>query len=73
MGPFHWRNRILRIEEVKRLQTFPDRFELSGSVESQWRQIGNAVPPKLAYHLGLAIREHLAKTGSVEDSMVKGA
>ncbi len=25
MGPFHWRNRILRISEVKRLQTFPDQ------------------------------------------------
>jgi DNA (cytosine-5)-methyltransferase 1 len=48
MGPFHWRNRILRIEEIKRLQTFPDAFHLSGTVEQQWRQIGNAVPPLLA-------------------------
>jgi DNA (cytosine-5)-methyltransferase 1 len=60
MGPFHWRNRILRIEEVKRLQTFPDDWYLSGKVEKQWRQIGNAVPPMLAEALGVAIREHLA-------------
>ena len=59
MGPFHWRNRILRIEEVKRLQTFPDDWVLSGTVEHQWRQVGNAVPPLLAHALGDAIRRHL--------------
>jgi DNA (cytosine-5)-methyltransferase 1 len=62
MGPFHWRNRILRIEEVKRLQTFPDEWKLCGKVEDQWRQIGNAVPPLLAYQLGRAIHAHLAET-----------
>ncbi|MFU2207246.1 DNA cytosine methyltransferase [Solidesulfovibrio sp. C21] len=55
MGPFHWRSRILRIEEVKRLQTFPDAWFLAGTVEEQWRQVGNAVPPRLAKHLGRAI------------------
>jgi DNA (cytosine-5)-methyltransferase 1 len=59
MGPFHWRNRILRIAEIKRLQTFPDKFDLAGSIEQQWRQVGNAVPPLLAQHLGKAILEHL--------------
>jgi DNA (cytosine-5)-methyltransferase 1 len=60
MGPFHWRNRILRIEEVKRLQTFPDTLYLAGRVEEQWRQVGNAVPPTLAKALGLTIADHLA-------------
>jgi DNA (cytosine-5)-methyltransferase 1 len=55
MGPFHWRNRILRIEEIKRLQTFPDDWYLSGRVEDQWRQVGNAVPPLLARRLGEAV------------------
>jgi DNA (cytosine-5)-methyltransferase 1 len=59
MGPFHWRNRILRIEEVKRLQTFPDDWHLAGRLEEQWRQVGNAVPPELAYRLGKAIAEQL--------------
>jgi len=59
MGPFHWRSRILRIEEVKRLQTFPDDWVLSGTLEQQWRQVGNAVPPLLAEILGTAIREQL--------------
>ena len=45
MGPFHWRNRFLRINEIKRIQTFNDKFKISGEFESKWRQIGNAVPP----------------------------
>lgn len=55
MGPFHWRNRILRISEIKRLQTFPDVFELAGTIEQQWRQIGNAVPPTLAAAVGRSV------------------
>jgi DNA (cytosine-5)-methyltransferase 1 len=59
MGPFHWRNRILRIEEIRRIQTFPDEWKLAGTVEEQWRQIGNAVPPLLAEHIGRALRQQL--------------
>lgn len=62
MGPFHWKNRILRIEEIKRLQTFPDDYKLSGNIERQWRQIGNAVPPTLAMHFGEAIFSHLSNS-----------
>jgi len=61
MGPFHWRNRILRIEEIKRLQTFPDDWHLAGGVEDQWRQIGNAVPPLLSEQLGRALASHLIR------------
>lgn len=61
MGPFHWRNRILRIEEIKRLQTFPDDFELAGTVEQQWRQVGNAVPPSLAAAVGRSVAAVLGK------------
>lgn len=59
MGPFHWRSRILRIEEVKRIQTFPDEWYLAGSIEQQWRQVGNAVPPLLAKALGIRLAAHL--------------
>jgi DNA (cytosine-5)-methyltransferase 1 len=59
MGPFHWRNRILRISEIKRLQTFPDGWVVAGTIEQQWRQVGNAVPPELARKLGLALRQAL--------------
>jgi DNA (cytosine-5)-methyltransferase 1 len=56
MGPLHWRNRILTIAEIKRLQTFPDSYFLAGTIENQWRQIGNAVPPLLAECLAHEVR-----------------
>ena len=61
MGPFHWRNRILRISEIKRLQSFPDDWTVSGKVTDQWRQIGNAVPPLLAERLGQALAGALSR------------
>jgi DNA (cytosine-5)-methyltransferase 1 len=64
MGPFHWRNRILRIEEVKRLQTFPDDWFLAGTIEQQWRQVGNAVPPLLAEALGNSLSSSLVNAES---------
>jgi len=66
MGPLHWRNRILRIEEVKRLQTFPDDWRLTGTIERQWRQVGNAVPPQLAEHLGQALHDQLGLVESYD-------
>jgi DNA (cytosine-5)-methyltransferase 1 len=66
MGPFHWRNRILRIEEVMRLQTFPDDWWLAGTVEQQWRQLGNAVPPLLAQHLGETLLQQIRSLGLKE-------
>jgi len=65
MGPFHWRNRILRIDEIKRLQSFPDNFVLHGTVERQWRQVGNAVPPPLAEVFGRTIIDHLCKEAAI--------
>lgn len=65
MGPFHWRNRILRVEEIKRLQTFPDDFILRGTIEQQWRQVGNAVPPLLARVVAAEVKRILlSKMGS---------
>lgn len=58
-GPFHWRNRLLSIEELARLQTFPDGYKVVGSRLSAHRQIGNAVPCVLGELLGLEIRRQL--------------
>ena len=44
--------RPLSVEEYKRLQGFPDSWELSGSTTQKYRQLGNAVPVGLAKHLG---------------------
>ncbi|QYB01490.1 DNA cytosine methyltransferase [Rhodococcus sp. USK10] len=48
VGPFHWENRRLRTNEVKRLFTYPDEFELVGTRNSIQAQLGNSVPPLLA-------------------------
>jgi DNA (cytosine-5)-methyltransferase 1 len=61
MGPFHWKNRFLRIEEIKRIQSFEDKHIFLGSYKEQWRQIGNAVPPLLAYRIANEIKKQYFK------------
>lgn len=57
MGPFHWKNRFLRINEIKRIQTFPDDYEFCGDFREQWRQIGNAVPPHFVEQIAIEIKK----------------
>jgi len=59
IGPFHWKNRRLSRMELMRLQTFPDGYEVVGSLSEVQRQIGNAVPSALAEVLALEIRRQL--------------
>lgn len=56
MGPFHWENRFLRISEIKRIQTFDDEYKFVGTFKEKWRQIGNAVPPRLVYQIALEVK-----------------
>lgn len=63
-GPFHWTNRFLRINEIKRIQTFADDYELCGDFRDQWRQVGNAVPVKMAEIVARAIDEQIFKDRS---------
>jgi len=48
-------NRPLSVREYARIQTFPDTYEFIGSMSSKYKQIGNAVPVKLAEILGKCI------------------
>jgi DNA (cytosine-5)-methyltransferase 1 len=47
--------RPLTIREYARVQTFDDNYEFIGSINSQYKQIGNAVPVELAKHIGEAL------------------
>lgn len=51
--------RPLNIREYARIQTFPDSYVFSGSISSQYRQIGNAVPVLLAEKVGKEIKKIL--------------
>lgn len=54
--------RPLKIREYARIQTFPDDWEFSGSLANQYKQIGNAVPVNLGYHVGRCV---LASLGCI--------
>jgi DNA (cytosine-5)-methyltransferase 1 len=58
-------HRTITVREAARIQTFRDDVRFSGPPTAAFRQIGNAVPPLLAEHLGAAIRQALNEPRSV--------
>ncbi len=52
-------DRPLSIEEYKRLQEFPDNWQVAGPLIEQYRQIGNAVPVSLGTAIGKFILQLL--------------
>jgi DNA (cytosine-5)-methyltransferase 1 len=54
------KNRPLSVQEYKRIQQFPDEWIVAGSINDQYRQIGNAVPVGLGKAIGRAILNHNA-------------
>jgi DNA (cytosine-5)-methyltransferase 1 len=47
--------RPLTTREYARIQTFEDTYEFVGSMSSQYKQIGNAVPVEMAKHMGQSL------------------
>jgi DNA (cytosine-5-)-methyltransferase len=59
---FHYElPRRLTVRECARIQTFPDSYVFTGSITTNTRQIGNAVPPVLAYKVGQALKDYLTE------------
>ena len=57
---FHYKfDRVPTVRESARLQSFPDRFIFLGSKTSQYKQVGNAVPPMLGAALAKSLKKHL--------------
>jgi len=50
-----YETRPLTVREYARIQTFPDDWKFMGRLDSQYKQIGNAVPVNLAYAIGRSL------------------
>ena len=59
--------RPLKVREYARIQTFPDDWSFSGSLANQYKQIGNAVPVNLGYHVGRCVLASLGYIPIDED------
>jgi len=59
-------DRPLSIEEYKRIQEFPDDWQLAGPLIQQYKQVGNAVPISLGHAVGKLLRDLL--TGKAKEA-----
>ena len=57
LHPLH--DRSLSIPEAKRIGSFPDAYQLTGSFTEQWARIGNSVPPRMMQAVAEHIRDRI--------------
>jgi len=62
--------RPLKVREYARIQTFPDDWQFCGGLGSQYKQIGNAVPVNLGFHIGNAVYGMLTGKWNSEELVV---
>lgn len=72
---FHYEEgRRISMREAARIQSFPDEFTFQSGLRETERQVGNAVPPVLAWHMATAVAACLAEgTGGQWPSTQGGA
>lgn len=56
--------RTISVREAARLQSFPDGFVFSGTMNPAFRQIGNAVPPLLARAVATVVMQAIGSSGT---------
>ena len=56
--------RTISVREAARLQSFPDGFVFEGAMNEAFRQIGNSVPPLMAFALAKVMMKTLTDTGA---------
>jgi len=64
--------RTISVREAARLQSFPDGFVFSGTMNPAFRQIGNAVPPLLARQVARSVLAMLKSQQSEEGDVNLG-
>lgn len=63
-------NRAISIREAARLQTFPDNFVFVGTKDSQYQQVGNAVPPVMARAIATKLAQLLDLVNKSDDGKI---